>query len=92
MNTAELAEVIAYRHDLSKKAARAIVDSVFSIVAEATIAEREVSLNGFGKFKLRTSPARVGRNPRTGARMDIEPIARVGFSAAKAFRNKLAGR
>lgn len=92
MNTAELAEVIAYRHHLPKKAARAIVDSVLSIVAQATIDDREVSLNGFGKFKLRTSSARVGRNPRTGASMNIDPAPRVSFTAAKAFKDKLARR
>lgn len=92
MNTAELADLVAYRHDLSKKSAREIVDSVLAIVTEATVTDREVSLSGFGKFKLRTLAARVGRNPRTGQRITIDPAVRVSFIPAKAFRERLARR
>ncbi|WP_342248999.1 HU family DNA-binding protein [Sphingomonas sp. OTU376] len=92
MNIAELAEVIAYRHDLPKKAARVIVDSVFAVLTEATIADREVTLSGFGKFRLRTSSARVGRNLRTGELMDIKPAPRISFAPAKSFKDKLVRR
>lgn len=92
MNAAELAEVIANSHDFPKKAARAIIDSVFAVLTEATVADREVSINGFGKFKLRTSSARVGRNPRTSELKDIDPAPRVSFSAAESFKDKLARR
>jgi DNA-binding protein HU-beta len=89
MNNTELAEKIATAHDLSKADAKKLVDGVFAAIADAAAAGDEVSLNGFGKFKVKASAAREGRNPSTGATIQIAASKKLGFTPAKAVKDKL---
>ena len=91
MNNSELADIIAADHDLSKTDARKLVDGVFSAIAEAAAKGDEIALNGFGKFKVKDSPAREGRNPATGAAMQIAASKKLTFAPAKAMNDKLNG-
>jgi DNA-binding protein HU-beta len=91
MNNADLAERIAADHSLSKSDAKTIVDAVFASVADAAKAGEEVSIGGFGKFKVKDSPAREGRNPATGAAIQIAASRKLGFAPAKALKDKLNG-
>ena len=91
MNTTDLAEHIAAAHDVSKADARKIVDDVIAAIAEAAAKGDEVALNGFGKFKVKHSPARQGRNPSTGERIDIAASKKLIFAPAKALKDKLNG-
>jgi DNA-binding protein HU-beta len=91
MNNSDLADIIAASHGLSKADARKAVDSVFASIADAAAKGEEVSLNGFGKFKVKNTPAREGRNPSTGATIQIAASNKLTFSAAKAVKDKLNG-
>ena len=91
MNNAELAEKIAEAHGLSKADARKVVDTVFAAIADAAAGDDEVSLSGFGKFKVKASAAREGRNPATGETIKIAASKKLGFSAAKAIKDRLNG-
>ena len=91
MNNAELAEKIADAHGLSKADARKVVDAVFAAIADAAAGDDEVSLSGFGKFKVKASAAREGRNPATGETIKIAASKKLGFSAAKAIKDRLNG-
>jgi DNA-binding protein HU-beta len=91
MNNSDLADSIAAAHDISKADARKLVDGVFSAIASAAAKGDEVSLNGFGKFKVKASPAREGRNPSTGATIQIAASKKLTFAAAKAVKDKLNG-
>ncbi|TPG48061.1 HU family DNA-binding protein [Sphingomonas glacialis] len=89
MNTADLIDKVAAANALFKPDAKAIVDSVFASIAAAAAAGEEVSLNGFGKFKVKDSPAREGRNPSTGETIQIAASKKIGFTAAKALKDSL---
>lgn len=89
MNNSELAEKIATDHDLTKADARKLVDAVFAAIANSAAAGEEISLNGFGKFKVKDSPEREGRNPATGAAMTIKASKKLGFTPGKAVKDKL---
>lgn len=89
MNNSELAEKIATDHDLTKADARKLVDAVFAAIADGAVAGEEISLNGFGKFKVKDSPEREGRNPATGAAMTIKASKKLGFTPGKAVKDKL---
>ncbi|PJG45501.1 integration host factor [Sphingobium sp. LB126] len=89
MNNTELAEQIASGRDLSKADARKIVDEVFSAIVTAAAAGQEISLNGFGKFKLKESSAREGRNPSTGESIQIAASKKLTFAPAKAVKDRL---
>lgn len=90
MNNNDLADRIA-SDGLSKADARKLVDSVFSAIAEAAAKGEEVSLNGFGKFKVKDVPAREGRNPSTGATIQIAASRKLTFAAAKGVKDQLNG-
>ncbi|WP_034160775.1 HU family DNA-binding protein [Sphingomonas sp. ERG5] len=91
MNNTDLTDKIAAAHDLTKADAKKLIDGVFGAIADAAAGGEEVSLNGFGKFKVKESPAREGRNPATGATIQIAASKKLGFSAAKALKDKLNG-
>ena len=91
MNNSDLADTIAATHDLTKADARKIVDAVFEAIGDAAAKGDEVSLNGFGKFKVKDSPEREGRNPATGEAMTIKASKKLSFTVAKAVKDKLNG-
>ncbi|GAD60508.1 MULTISPECIES: HU family DNA-binding protein [Brevundimonas] len=91
MNNTDLAEHLASQHGLTKADARKLVDAVFSTIGDAAAAGEEISLNGFGKFKVRDVPAREGRNPSTGATIQIAASRKLSFAPAKAVKDKLNG-
>ncbi len=91
MNNSDLADTIASSADVSKADARKIVDAVFTAIADAAAKGEEVSLNGFGKFKVKDSPEREGRNPATGEAMTIKASKKLTFTPAKAVKDKLNG-
>lgn len=91
MNNGDLADRVATESGLSKADARKVVDGVFNAIAEAASKGEEVSLNGFGKFKVKDTPAREGRNPSTGATIQIAAAKKLTFAPAKAIKDKLNG-
>ena len=91
MNNADIAEQIAAAHAVTKTDARKIVDAVFAAIAEGAAKGEEISLNGFGKFKVKATPAREGRNPATGEAMTIKASRKLSFTPAKAVKDKLNG-
>lgn len=90
MNNSDLAEAVAAQNDITKADARRHVDAVFAAIADAAAKGEEVSLNGFGKFKVKETPAREGRNPATGAPMQIAAGKKVSFTPAKGLKDKLS--
>jgi DNA-binding protein HU-beta len=92
MNTAELVDHIAGKDDkLTKAQAKSIVESVFGAIRDAAVKGEEVSVPGFGKFKVQNKPARTGRNPRTGEAVKIAASKKLAFQPAKALKDALAG-
>jgi DNA-binding protein HU-beta len=91
MNNSELAEQIADANGLTKADARKIIDSMFAAIADAAAGGTEVAINGFGKFKVKDTAAREGRNPATGATIQIAASKKLGFAPAKAVRDRLNG-
>lgn len=91
MNTAELADAVATAQGLTKADAKKLVDAVFTAIADAAAKGEEVSLNAFGKFKVKDTPAREGRNPSTGATIQIAASRKLTFAPAKAVKDKLNG-
>ena len=96
MNKSELIDRIADKAETSKAAAAKVFDAIFDAssgaIAEAVQTGREVKLPGFGKFASRQRAARKGRNPRTGAEIDIPESTVVTFSPGKGLKDTVATR
>ncbi|HWT41440.1 MAG TPA: HU family DNA-binding protein [Sphingopyxis sp.] len=91
MNHADLSDAVATALGTSKADGKKAVDAVFAAIADAAAKGEEVSVSGFGKFKVKESAAREGRNPRTGETMPIAASKKLGFGAAKAIKDRLNG-
>lgn len=87
--TNEIADKIASEHNLTKAQAKTIVESVFSQIAEAAKAGVETSIPSFGKFKVKETPEREGRNPATGATIKIAAAKKLAFMPGKALKDAL---
>ena len=91
MNTADLVDKVAASDSkITKAQAKQLVDGVFAAIRNAAIKGEEVSVPGFGKFKVQNKPARTGRNPSTGAAIKIAASRKLSFQAAKAMKDALA--
>ena len=78
MTKAELVEDVARAAELTKKDAERLVELVFESIIETLNRGEKIELRGFGSFRVRERGARRGRNPKTGAPVDI-PAKRVPY-------------
>jgi DNA-binding protein HU-beta len=91
MNQAELVDALAADQGIAKSDAKKFLDVAFGVIASAAAKGEEISINGFGKFKVKDSPARDGRNPATGETISIAASRKLAFAPAKALKDKLNG-
>lgn len=87
MNKSELIDAIASEADISKASAGRALDSMLSSVTGALSNGDSVSLVGFGTFSVKERAARTGRNPQTGATIQIKAAKVPGFKAGKALKD-----
>ena len=89
MNKTQLIEAVAAKTELTKKDADAAVNATIAAVIEALKAGDKVQLVGFGTFEVKERAARTGRNPQTGATIEIAASKAPVFSAGKAFKDAI---
>jgi DNA-binding protein HU-beta len=83
---AEIIEAVQKKLESSKVVAKQAVVAVFTSVSEALAQEGEAQILGFGLFRVRTRPARTGRNPRTGKALPIGKSSTVRFRAGRTLK------
>jgi DNA-binding protein HU-beta len=89
MNTADLAAKLAGQNSLSKAQAKSLVEELLKEIITAASEGNEISLPGFGKFKVKEASAREGRNPSTGEIIKIAASKKLSFTPAKAVKDLL---
>ncbi len=87
MNKTELIDAVAEATDLSKADAGRAVDAVVDTITGALKEGDAVTLVGFGTFLVRPRAARTGRNPQTGATIEIKAANAPAFKAGKALKD-----
>jgi DNA-binding protein HU-beta len=87
VNKSELIEKMAEAADISKAAAGRALDAFTDEIAVALKEGKTVSLIGFGTFSLKERAARTGRNPQTGAAIEIKASKTPSFKAGKALKD-----
>jgi DNA-binding protein HU-beta len=87
VNKSELIQAAADKADLSKSDASAAVDAVLATITETVARGEKVALTGFGTFERRERAARTGRNPQTGAEIQVKASKAPAFKAGKAFKD-----
>ncbi len=87
MNKSDLIEAMADAGDISKTAAARALDALTDGIAVALKNGETVSLIGFGTFSVKERAARTGRNPQTGASIEIKASKTPAFKAGKALKD-----
>tara|TARA_R110001592_G_scaffold69367_3_gene212572 strand:+ start:6529 stop:6804 length:276 start_codon:yes stop_codon:yes gene_type:complete len=87
VNKSELIEAIAGSADISKAAAGRAIDAVVESVTNALKSGDQVTLIGFGTFSVKDRAARTGRNPQTGAEIQIAAAKIPSFKAGKGLKD-----
>jgi DNA-binding protein HU-beta len=90
LKASELIDHVASTAGVDAGTARKAVEAVFAGIVEAARKGEEVSVPSFGKFKVKDSAARQGRNPGTGEVIEIAASRKLGFVPAKHVKEALA--
>ena len=75
--------------DISKRLTGDVLDAAFESIQKAIKKNKRFSYPGFGTFLVRNRKARKGRNPQTGAEIQIKASKTVGFKPAPKLKNSL---
>lgn len=86
MNKAELVELVANKTGATKRHSEECIDVALNSITKSVAKGEKVTLVGFGTFERRERRARKGRDPRTGAEIDIPAKKVPRFSAGKNFK------
>jgi integration host factor subunit beta len=78
MTKADLVDRVTALGDLTRRDGEVIVDTLFDSVIAALKSGDKVEIRGFGSFRTRQRNSRTGRNPKTGAKVEV-PAKRVPF-------------
>ncbi len=89
MTKNDLAERVASKTGISASQARGAVEAAIETISDELASGGEVALAGFGKFSVSQRAARTGRNPSTGATIQIAASKAAKFSAASALKKRL---
>ena len=89
LTKADLVEEVARVTQLTKKQAEAIVNLVFQTIVDSLRSGRKIELRGFGSFRIRNRGARIGRNPKTGEKVEVPPKRIPYFKPGKELKEQL---
>jgi DNA-binding protein HU-beta len=89
MNKSDLIDAMAEGADISKSAAGRALDALTDSIAVALKGGDTVSIIGFGTFMVKERAARTGRNPQTGATIEIAASKTPSFKAGKALKDAI---
>jgi len=92
MKKSDLIVALVEKHDLSEKAATAIVDMVFDGFTKALQKDDRIEIRSFGSFAVREYKGHAGRNPKTGEPITVKQKKLPYFKAGKELREKVNSR
>nr|WP_294522117.1 HU family DNA-binding protein [uncultured Rhodopila sp.] len=82
-----IAAELAEGHDLTKKAAEAVLDDFVALITRQLVNGDKIRLSGLGILQVRDRPARTARNPRTGESVAVAASKKIAFRPAKELKN-----
>jgi integration host factor subunit beta len=91
MTKAELIDEVSRVVEMTRKESEVIVETIFDSIVRALRGGDKIEIRGFGSFRTRQRQARVGRNPKSGDRVDV-PAKRIPFfKPSKELRDLVNG-
>src|SRR4051794_38044685 len=89
MTKKEIVKQISEQLGLTQLKTKEIVQKTFDAIVETLLSERRIELRNFGVFEVKRRKARKARNPRTGAKVDVEPKNVVTFQPGKEMEERV---
>lgn len=91
MTKADLIEEVSRVIEMTRKDSEVIVEAIFDAVVKSLRNSDKIEIRGFGSFRTRQRQARIGRNPKTGARVEV-PAKRIPyFKPSKELKDLVNG-
>ena len=87
MTKADLVEKVTGLGDLTRRDGEVIVETIFGSVIGALQSGDKIEIRGFGSFRIRQRNPRIGRNPKTGARVEVPAKKVPYFKPSKELRD-----
>jgi integration host factor subunit beta len=87
MTKAELVEEVTRVTELPRKESEAVVETIFDSIIAALQSDDKIEIRGFGSFRTRQRRGRTGRNPKTGAKVDVPPKKIPYFKPSKELKD-----
>ncbi|HUI42383.1 MAG TPA: HU family DNA-binding protein [Terriglobia bacterium] len=91
MTKANLVDEVMRVGDLNRKDSETVVDIVFESIVKSLRAGDKIEIRGFGSFRSRQRKARVGRNPKTGVRVEVPAKTVPYFKPSKELKDLVKG-
>ena len=92
LTRAELGDAVHDQIGLSRSESVQLVETVLDKVSDALVRGENVKLSSFGSFILRDKNRRMGRNPKTGEEVPIEPRRVLTFRPSQIMRDQINGK
>lgn len=89
MNKSELIKTLAEENSISTDEASIVVNTFFDSIRQALLSDQRVEIRGLGSFKIKEYKGYAGRNPKTGAIVEVAPKRLPFFRAGKELKEFL---
>ncbi len=89
MNKSELVEVLAARAGIPQNKAEEVVNTIFAAMTDALVRGRRIEIRGFGSFVNKRYEPYVGRNPKTGAAIEVKGKTVPFFKVGKELKDRV---
>ncbi len=86
MKKADLIAGVSQAVEMTRKDSEIIVETIFESIVKALHASERIEIRGFGSFRTRQRQPRIGRNPKTGARVEVPSKTVAYFKPSKELK------
>ena len=86
----DLSEAVFREVGLSRNESAQLVESVLHHIADSLVSGEQVKISSFGTFSVRDKTARMGRNPKTGEEVPIQPRRVLSFRPSHLMKDRVA--
>ena len=86
LTKADLVEEVTRVTELPRKESEAVVETIFESIIQALQGNDKIEIRGFGSFRTRKRRGRIGRNPKTGVKVNVPPKRIPYFKPSKELK------
>ncbi len=89
MKKADLIASVSQAVGMTRQDSKIIVDTIFESIVNSLHESERIKIRGFGSFRTRQRPPRIGRNPKTGARVEVPSKTVAYFKPSKELKEMI---